>query len=122
MKRIKQLCGIQGDDFDELISDFVEMYKIPLGKTLKEEYYNNINIRPVIDLGIDEIIAGYVLNAINKTLDRSQISISSFSFKEEGVCGDELIKGGFEKIEPFRKDYTEKSFLSTTSEKDMVFK
>ena len=122
MTRIKQLCGIEGDGYDALIEGFVEMFRIPLGKIIKEEFYNNIQTRPIIDLGIDEIIAGNVINAIEKTKDHSQISISSFSFKEEEIQGDSLIKAGFEIIAPFRKDFTDTNFLSSTPEDDMIFK
>ena len=121
MTRIKQLCGIEGEDFDTLIEAYIEMYKIPLGKTIKEEYYNDIQTRPIIDLGIDEIIAGNVINAIEKTKDHSQISISSFSFKDEEIKGDNLIKEGYDKIAPFRKDFTDTNFLSSTKEEDMIF-
>ena len=122
MTRIKELCGIRGEDFDDLIEDFIEMYRIPLGKTLKAEFYNSVQTRPIIDLGIDEIIAGNVLNAIEKSRDHTQITVSSFSFKEEEVKGDDLIKNGYEKIAPFREDWAETNILSSAKEEDMIFK
>ena len=122
MTNIKKICGITGEDFDDLITSFIEMYRVPLRKTIKEEYYNNIQTRPIIDLGIDEIVAGHVLDAIEKTKDHTQITISSFSFKEETVSGESLIKQGYDKIAPFRKDWTECAILSSTKEDDMVFK
>ena len=106
INKIKTICGIKDNKEDALIESMIVLYEIPLKKTIKEEFISNIFTYPIIETGICEIIAGHVLNAIDRN-NCEEISLSSFTCKSRSVKGDNLIKQGYEKLSVFTKDYKE---------------
>ena len=110
--KIKSICGLGDSSYDTIVDNFIEIYKTPLENQIKEEFINNIEIKTVIDTGICEIISGCILDSIDRNTKESEISLSSFTYKEKKISGNSLIEQGYNKLKPFLKDYTPISFLA----------
>lgn len=112
-EKIKTLCGFEDSSHNSLITKIYDIYFHSVIKTIKEEFYNSIITRPIIETGICEIISGQVLNSLARSEPEENISISSFSYRNTLPKGDDLIKSGYEKLAPFLKDYRQDFILSS---------
>ena len=111
LEKIKTLCCITDNSCDADINKFINIYANTLRKTLKEQFIFNPVTSSLIDTGICEIIAGQFINSLNRKNNPGKISLSSFTYEETNLKGDDLIKSGYDKLAPFTKDYNEKSIF-----------
>ena len=116
---IRKICGFEDTSKDSLIETMAELYEVSIKKTLKEEYVRSSYTGPYIDTAIYEIIGGKVLNCVKRTKGDTDVSLSSFSYKNSPADGTKLIEEGYKKLNPYLKDVA--SYLLLTSAEKSYF-